>query len=143
MPSDDFNLIDTTFLKIAEKGERQGLGSLTEPEKIIDLIWRASGLIGNGGLQYFYEQEFDAKAVALAYERTGCDKCAEIIRLSLSLFPNSLPQEDWDARIQYIESHTELFDSLSTLFWKADAGTEKRLAEFVRANADKICQPNP
>ena len=140
MPSNDFNLIDGLSVKIADKEERQGPQSLTEQERTVDLIWRASGLIGNGGFQYFYEQEIDAETVAKAYENIGCHKCAEILRLSLSLFPDSIRNAGWDERVEYMKQKKELFYNTSSLFWDADAEMEKRLADYVRANADNICQ---
>jgi hypothetical protein len=112
----------------------------TEAERVILLIWHASGIIENGGFQYFYEQELDVETVAWAYSKIGCHKCAEILRLSLSLFPDSFRNAGWNERVEYMKGKKELFYNTSRLFWDADKEMEKRLADYVRANTGSICQ---
>ncbi|MGA2556339.1 MAG: DUF4375 domain-containing protein [Verrucomicrobiota bacterium] len=139
MPESDFDLVDGLCLRIADKKEKLGLNALKEEERVIVLVWHASGIIENGGFMYFYESGLDAEEVAWAYAKIDCDKCAEILRMSLSLFPDSLRQKSGDERVEYIERNKELFYNLSSLFWDADLEMLKRMAEYVRTNADKIC----
>ncbi len=136
MPSSDFNLINELVLRNTEKGRKLGFHSLTEFERLVNVIWQASGVIENGGFQYFYEQGLDAEAAAQAYERIGCIKCAEILRLSWSLFPDSLRAEGLEDRLKYMNENKDLFYDLSNLFWDADTQMEKQLAEYVRANRE-------
>jgi hypothetical protein len=139
MRSTDFNYVNGLFARIIDKEKARGSVSITDEENTVILVWHASGIIENGGFMYFYEQRLDADAVALAYEKIGCDKCAEILRMSLSLFPASLQRTDGDERVEYIEHNRELFHNLSRLFWGADAEMVKRMADYVRANQDRIC----
>jgi hypothetical protein len=132
MPNSDFDSINELVLRIAEKGRKLGIHSLTDFENTVSLIWHASGIVENGGFQYFYEHEFDAEAVAQAYERIGCAKCAEILRLSWSLFPDSLQTASLAERIEYMRQNKDLFYDLSNLFWEADTQMESRLAEYVK-----------
>jgi hypothetical protein len=134
MASSDFEAIDALFSRISEKEQKHGFDLLSECEKTVLLIWHASGIIENGGFQHFYEQTLDAEAVAQAYERIGCGKCGDILRLSLSLFPGSLLHADPTERIDYIQRNSDMFYNLSNLFWEADIEMEKRLAEYIRSN---------
>jgi hypothetical protein len=134
----DYKLISDVASKIEEKEAAQGTHSLTEAERVIDLVIRAWGLIENGGFQYFYEQELDAESVARAYEAIGCSRCAEIMRLSLSLFPDSVLRAGWDERVAFMQKNEEMFYNTSCLFWDANTETEKRFAEFIRANVCSI-----
>ena len=102
------------------------------------LIWHASGIMENGGFQYFFEQGLDAAAVAAAYERIGCSKCAEVIRLGLSLFPDSIMREDSIGRAAFVLQNQHIFYQASCLFWDADRETEPQLAEFIRANLSEM-----
>lgn len=134
MPSDDFKMVDRIFGRILDKKEKDGIEALAPEERVVLLIWHATGIIGNGGFQYFYEQELDAEAVACAFDKIGSRKCAEMLRHSLSLFPDSLRQASWNRRIEYIKSKSELFYRLSSQFWDAETDTEKKLANYVRSN---------
>ncbi len=134
MPNSDFNSINELVLRITEKVRKLGIHSITEFENTVSLIWQASGIIENGGFQYFYEHELDAEVVAQAYERIGCVKCAEILRLSWSLFPDSLQTASLEERIEYMRQNKDVFYDLSNLFWEADTQMEKRLAEYVKGN---------
>ena len=97
-------------------------------------IWHASGIIENGGLQYFYEQDLDAEAVAAAYEQIGCLECAEVLWLSRSLFPEPVALAGLDERVEFVENHRELFDPLDHRFWECDTQMPQRLAEYVRSH---------
>src|SRR5947207_15812470 len=137
MPKSEFGFVNGFFRRIAEKKNKSGYESLTAEERVAFLIWDASGIIENGGLQYFYEQEFDAEAVATAYEKIGCQKCAELLRLSFSLFPAAVLQGSWTDRVAFVERNSEMFDNLSNAFWEADAEMEKRLADYIKLHTLK------
>ena len=132
MQKSEFDFVNGLFLRIAEKKKKNGYDSLTAEERVVFLVWDASGIIENGGLQYFYEQEFDAEAVAAAYEKIGCQKCAELLKLSFSLFPPSVLQGSWSDRVAFVERNSEMFDNLSNAFWEADEEMEKRLADYIK-----------
>ena len=138
MPASDFDLVNSLFCKLVDKKEKLGEHALTTEEQAVFLIWHASGIIENGGFQYFFEQELDAEAVASAYEEIGCDKCAELLRLALSLFPSRILEAGWRERIKFVEDNHEAFGKLSSAFWKADKETESRLAEYVRRHVAEI-----
>jgi hypothetical protein len=135
MADRDFDLINGLFCKLDDKEQVSGAASLTDVEQIVLLIWHSSGIIENGGFHYFYEQDLDAEAVAAAYDRIGCSECAEILRLSFSLFPDHIAQAGRDERVRYVEANGELIQRLDKRFWELDKGMEKRLAEYIRNHA--------
>jgi len=139
MAENDFDLVNNLFCKLVDKKERKGNSSLAVEEVVVLSIWHASGIIENGGIQYFFEQELDAEAVACAYEQIGCDKCAELLRLALSLFPAHIHQAGRSERIKHVEDNKEIFEKLSSAFWKADKEMEPQLAEFIRKHLAKSC----
>jgi len=134
MRDDDFELADSIFIRLCEKQEL-GKESLSKEEQIVITVWHASGIIGNGGLLYFFEQELDSEKTAGAYEEIGSSKCAELLRLFVSVFPENLSREE---RVGFIQSKTEIFDNLSSAFWEADEKTVKRIADYIRAHRPKI-----
>ncbi|MDB6020365.1 MAG: hypothetical protein JWQ04_222, partial [Pedosphaera sp.] len=123
MRNADLDFVDGIALKIWDKQERGQ--SLTTEEDTVQAIWGASGIIGNGGFQYFFEQELDAEAVACAYDKIGCSECAELLRLALSLIPEPLFNATWNERIEFVERNKELFERLSSAFWKANKEVER------------------
>ncbi len=128
----DFKLIDRLFCETVEKEKRRGTQALKPEEKVLLLVWHASGIIENGGFRYFYEQELDAEAVAAAYEKIGCRKCADLLRLSLSLFPNPLPETIRTERMKFLDDKEEMLENMSKAFWDADRGMLPNLAEYVK-----------
>lgn len=139
MQRSNFDVIDKIFCKLVDKEKECGRDSLTPEEQVVLSVWHASGTIENGGFQYLVEQGLDAEAVARAYEVIGCTKCAELLRLASSLFPDPLFRSGRSERVQYVERNAEMFGKLSNAFWEADQEMEERLAEYIGRHADKIC----
>jgi Domain of unknown function (DUF4375) len=134
MRDDDFELIDSIFCRLTERKRVFGPRSLTVVENIVLSVWHASGIIENGGLQYFYEQDLDPEAVADAYQEIGCSECAEVLRLSWSLFPDRVATAGRDARVRFVEDNRGLFDHLDHRFWKFDKRMQQRLAGYIRTH---------
>jgi hypothetical protein len=132
MTDDDFDLIDSLFCRLVEKKQVSGDRSLTEAEQVVLSVWHASGIIENGGLQYFYEQDIDSDTVAAAYETIGCSECAEVLRLSLSLFPEPVARAGRDERVRFAEDNREMFERLNDRFWELDTGMQQQLAQYIR-----------
>jgi len=138
MANDDFDFVNSLFLATISKMEEQGVDSLIEEERVVTLIWHASGIIENGGFQFFYENDLDPGMVAWAYKKIGCDKCSVILGISFSLFPDTVAKASCEERVGYIQRNKELFYNLSCLFWDADTATLERLANYVRENSKKL-----
>ena len=50
-----FEQVDRVFCILADREEKLGKGSINEIERVVLLIWSATGIIGNGGFRYFFE----------------------------------------------------------------------------------------
>jgi hypothetical protein len=80
--------LDEVFSKLAKKEERHGKKSLTRDESVFLNTMHAYGLLGNGGLEYFFVWE-DANPIVVDYfENIGMNGIADIIRRFFVLFPN-------------------------------------------------------
>ncbi|MEP6664347.1 MAG: hypothetical protein ABJC04_11865, partial [Verrucomicrobiota bacterium] len=55
MRSKDFEMINSAFCALADREEKQGSQSISDIERVVLLVWHASGIIGNGGFRYFFE----------------------------------------------------------------------------------------
>jgi hypothetical protein len=75
MPTEDFDAIDAVFLRLADRKELRGANSITDIERVVLLVWHASGIIGNGGFQYFFECALSLLATAEAFDRIGVEQC--------------------------------------------------------------------
>lgn len=138
MRNDDFEKLEELFIRLADKEERKGTKSLTKEQQVVLLVWHASGIIGNGGFQYLYEQSLNPELVAEAYEAIKCNACADILRKTTSVFPDGRPHEDWDARIDFIANHRNVFEKLDNAFWDADEEMVPRLADYVKKHQKSI-----
>ena len=129
---DDFDFIETVLKAADERLANGTVTKLTPEEKVASDIWAATGTIGNGSFQYFFECELDAEISAQAYDVIGLPEGARLFRLALSLFPNNSPHEDVVERLAYIEQHEEAFDSLGMELVRLDRQMEALLAAYLR-----------
>ena len=130
--SDDFWLIDEAFLKIAEKEKRQGTDALSGPEKAVGLVWHVYGIVGNGGLHYFFEHTFDVEEVAGAYEAVGLRKQAAILRKAITKFPNSRRPRSFRQCLKILDEHDAYFESLSMKFLGDEDAVERVVAAYIK-----------
>ena len=130
--TNDFEFIDRTFKVADDKWTEQKECALTSQEQVDWNKWAASGIIGNGSFQYFFECSQDAESCALAYEAIGLPEAARIFRLALSIFPNAQPHEDVDERLAYVKEREELFDNLAMEIVRLDPEMEEHLSAYLR-----------
>lgn len=69
MCSEHFDAVDAVFCRLAEREQQRGAESVTDIERVVLLVWHASGIIGNGGFHYFFECSLPLLATAVAYDR--------------------------------------------------------------------------
>lgn len=132
-PTSDFELIDRVVCRAEEKKVAGGDHALRIQERRAIAIWAASGIIGNGGFQYYFENELSCEETAEGYESIGMPATASVFRVALSLFPEGKPHTDWAERLAFIRSKEDLFTKLSAEVWSADPEMIHRLAIYLRA----------
>jgi hypothetical protein len=140
MANREFDLIDKTFTALAERKEKLGEENVDEIGRVVLLIWHASGIIGNGGIRYFFECNLSLSETAKAYEQIGVEKAALILRKILNLFPNHSVPDDWDERMVIVDKlydqNAELFHKLEREYYATDGLMEKQLAGWIRVHSD-------
>ena len=129
----DFEFIDGVVCRAEEKKAAGGDGALRTEERHALAIWAASGIIGNGGFQFYFENALSCEDAAEGYNSISMPKTAEIFRTALSLFPGGRPQADWSEALAFIRSKEDLFAKLSAEVWFSDAEMIPRLAAYLRA----------
>jgi hypothetical protein len=128
----DCEFIDAFVSAAEEKSAASGTKTLSLAEKHAVSIWAASGAIGNGSFQYFFENSLSAEDAADAYEAIGMPKLANIFRTALSLFPNGKPHSDWHEALAFLREKEELFDKLAAEIYRADVEMTPLLAQYLR-----------
>jgi hypothetical protein len=136
----EFDNIDKTFCALAEREEELGKSSVNEIERVVLLIWHASGIIGNGGFRYFFECSLSLQDTAKAYDQIGVEQAALVLRKVLNLFPHCSVPEDWDERMALVEDlykqHEEMLSSLEGDYYNTDKLMRRQLAGWIRVHKD-------
>jgi hypothetical protein len=114
-------------------------GQFTEdpPQLATDIImiYTVAGIIGNGGFQYLFENDFLGTThlqIAEAYRRIGFNRHAEFIEQLVSLFPGGRLHQDLSERSNFLE---ERFD------WGKDGSRNidiKEADEYFWNNNEKV-----
>jgi len=129
MRSQDFEMIDATFCALAEREAQRGSKSISDIERVVLLVWHASGIIGNGGFRYFFECGLSLPITAEAYTRIGVEQAASILRRIHDLFPGKKIPDDYDERLaivtRFYEQHGGLLDALEREFYGTDVLMEQ------------------
>lgn len=116
------------------------LDRIEEPYKTIAIVYAAQGIIDNGGLRYFFENDWPHKPpyseFADAYERIGCADAANALRSAAASFPIERPERNRAARLAYIaENYDE--KTFTVAGWNdcicGDEQVWKNLAAWARA----------
>lgn len=81
---------------------------LPHPLRVVAIVYSAQGIIGNGGLQYFFEADFPGKppyAVFVeAYEAIGLHDAAAFLEQAVALFPFAAPHRSVRKRNAFLNS---------------------------------------
>ena len=99
-----------------------------EPERSFIAIYCAQGIIDNGGLRYFFENDFPTKEaytiIMQSYRNIGFPELAEAIEKVFMLFPNSVPHPNLHKRSGFLN---EYFDEFSDKYHPTVKWTEDML----------------
>ena len=105
MADETFEHVANVARKLGLRAEGSGINSLSGPERTVLYIWWATGIIDNGGFQYFYEGASEAAEVAAAFDAVGLPGPAAACRKSLAAFPNGLPPSDRMERVAILDAY--------------------------------------
>ena len=120
-----------------------GLRNCAIPVRAVLFVDMAQRIIDNGGLQYFYEVDFEEQGpysdFVDAYRTIGAEDAASLLELSIQLFPFEDPhlhqtkRERWLDRVREDESHE--FNDLSGKLI-GHKGVFPKLKEFMARNGE-------
>lgn len=118
-----------------------GLRNCATPVRAVLLVDSAQGIIDNGGLQYFYEVDFEEQGpysdFVDAYRTIGAEDAARLLGRSIQLFPFADPhlyqakRERWLNQVRENESHE--FNDLSDKL-VGHKGVFPKLKKFMTRN---------
>ena len=148
MPTQDFDFTSAVCNNLGSRAERDGIESLSVPERSVFLAWWAQEIIENGGFEYFYEGACNMAEVAAAYQELGFAAAAQACRQSMTLFPPEAlgkgPERCYETLMlldaRYVEG---FFLPLSRVIWAAndDDNLGAAAALYIRAHANAFCIP--
>jgi hypothetical protein len=116
-----FSALDVAQKRMKALG---GMKQVPEPIRVAMTVCTAQGIIDNGGLQYFYEADFEDRCpysdFVGAYRSIGAYEAADLIDRSTKLFPFAnahlfeSKRQQWLDQVKEDESHAfhELSDRL-------------------------------
>jgi hypothetical protein len=104
--------LDTAREKMRSAG---GLRLASRPLQVALIVSTAQGIIDNGGLQYFYEVDFEDQSAYSdfvdAYREIGAVEAADLIERSAKMFPFATPhlyetkRQQWLDEIRAVNEH--------------------------------------
>lgn len=97
------------FQKLEAAGD--DFSNIEEPYRTVAIIFAAQGVIDNGGLVYFFENDWPHappySVFADAYERIGRLEAAHAIRNAAASFGVDMPERECDRRRKFIDQHCD------------------------------------
>ena len=125
--------LNTVFARFADVGEDPS--RLNEADQTVVAVYGAQGVIDNGGLKYFFENNWPGTPpYALftnAYRRIGAVEVADLLDQAASRFPFPEPHKHQERRREFmaaLDEGDEFFGNAAC----GNAGVWKRLEEYVR-----------
>ena len=128
--------LNFAFARLDEAGNSPSKSLL--PFQTLVVVYSAQGIIDNGGLEYFYENDWPAHPpysfFAPAYRRIGAIEAAECIERTSSMFPFSKPHLHRRRRARFMERDAPPeFRALSDRIC-GDASVWEKLSAYVEDN---------
>jgi len=126
---------DAVFARFEAAGEDPA--RLPETDQTVVAVYGAQGVIDNGGLKFFFENDWPGSPpyslFVEAYRRIGAAGVAGLLERAVSRFPFAEPHQHQELRREFMES----LDESDDFFGEAACGDTlvwERLEEYVRDN---------
>jgi hypothetical protein len=142
---DDYELVNETdeLIEARFAGLRH-VSQYTPDEFVVRQVWRAAFCINEGGFEYLFHERYngdhDFQLTAGAFKTIGLMRCYEVLQEALALC-GPIDPEAGIVHPQYVAATTwNQRRELDSRYFEKDPNDEieKRLAAFIRANADKL-----
>lgn len=144
--ANDFDLCDGTFKLIGDRYHHWVDASRYSPEeRVVMLVWHASGIIDNGGFEYLFSGDFDGdpdfRLTAEAFKTARLMRGYQAFQDAFALFPDGkVPRDSEERYEQYAANDPDVRDEINVKFWREgwDHECERKLAQFIRENAPAL-----
>jgi hypothetical protein len=130
---------DAIFARFAAAGEDPA--RLPEIDQTVVAVYGAQGVIDNGGLKFFFENDWPGNPpyslFVEAYRRVGAVGVAELLDRAIRRFPFAEPHKHQELRLDFMAS----LDEEDEFFGEAACGDPivwERLEEYVRDNVQPL-----
>ena len=125
------------WLPVTNRFLRDGFAGLCPEEQRFFSIFSLLGELANGGFRRYFlgSTSHLGPAAAEALAHLGCSRAETILREAMSVFPDSVVPEDWDARQAVLDNLDEdaldQWQRLSELFHLEEDEVLQRLEHYV------------
>jgi hypothetical protein len=128
-----------------EKAQLEGFSALTEAERVVVLVSRASLAIELGGLSEFFDLwGYLAAETAAALETVGAIRASTALSAAMGKFSGGEPQSELDfqsaCEVQHVLGSLGEFD---TEFSRDQPDVVSRLCSFIEAHAAELSSHEP
>jgi len=134
----DFYFVDSIYSGwLARKADKEGLDSLTLPERAVMLSWWAKGEIDNGGFALLYSKPVSIDDVAAAFLEVGALDAHKACLDSKLIFHNKTPPQSVEERIKIIEAIPDNLDPWikeERAIWSLGDNFDSTVANYARRN---------
>jgi hypothetical protein len=134
--TDDFELCDGVFGRFADCNNEIDVDSYTEEERVVTLVWHASGIIGNGGFEYLFEGWFTGDPgyvyTAAAFKAIGATESYGAFQRALGAFGDRYPDDPAERDAAYHRVPEQERNAISRQFWDDDENVTAALARYIR-----------
>ena len=125
-------------------GDNVDTSKIPMPQQTMMLVYHSYGIIGNGGFQYLFEENFPGDPEFLltqqAYKTIGASNASVAFEKAFAAFPNSTPPADLDRRLEMWQSKYNrkyLRDDKSSpdhIYFNAMDEVMSKLNLYIKAN---------
>ncbi len=136
----EYRLCDNINRKIIKKyGEDSNATDFPEKERVVVLVWTATGIIENGGFEYLFSSllpcDSHYRSTLESFRIIGSSKAVDALSKAFALFPNELPPDDDSTRMSLYKTHSqEELKSINITFYNALDEITHCLAQFIIKN---------
>jgi hypothetical protein len=134
--TDDFELCNGVFCRFADLNNEIDVDSYTEEERVVTLVWHASGIIGNGGFEYLFEGWFTGDAgyvyTAAAFKTIGATQSYGAFQRALGVFGDQYPDDSAERDAVYHRVPEEERTAINRQFWDDEQNMTAALARYIR-----------
>jgi len=140
--TDDFELCDGVFCRLADFDNQIDVDSYSEEERVVTLVWHASGIIANGGFEYLFEGWFSGDPgyvyTAAAFKAIGATQSYEAFQRALRAFGGPHPDSFAEREAIFNQMPTEERRAINIQFIKDAEHVRGALAGYIREHRSRF-----